>query len=699
MAVGRVEQVISIRGQNDAGKSIEEAKRGLSGLREAAGTVAERSGDLERGFRGVKDIVGKVAGVDLGPLTDQFGGIEAVIKGFGGALSPFTIGLAAAGAAAFYIYAQTEKVRKAAIDAKIKEVQIAKEDASELAKKLGISKELLGVTDTLATAEQIQSEAKDRANKLADTQVQILEAQKEKENDKIQLLRIEEGRLKLLLIQDETRLAFAKQAAREQDQFNGEQERAKRKIASQEDVINSNLNFRDRMNLRAQARQEKFNELKLEEAKIEYALNMGAYDREKREKRLTEIYNERKKLSSEELGDAQQVQSKRDQSAAKAKQYAQDERAAVAALAQARADAAAALAADEQKTFQLQMAAIAAAEQAEIKAARQSEGTQIAKAAKIEAIQLQARAKEDKLRDEVIAREAERQKQSEEGAKRVAEAQIAAADQFRKAQIGATTDPAAKAELQIADLRIEAQRKINEARAAGFLSAQDLAVKEQAINTELANSIAATEKTKQDAITETAQKQKEAVQKTIDASADTVAAAASVVASYQGKNGLGTALVETTKQIKSVSAGWQDNKANSAAVIGAVGNVAAAFVKGEREKAGILAIMETAQAVAYALTPGKQAMAIAHGAAAALYGSIALGVISGGSGTPTVPGGGGFAAGGGATSSGGSTGQAGATVINFNAPLGTAYEIGKSVVKAQKAAGSSGWSPNMAMGV
>jgi len=698
MAVGRVEQIISLKGENNTRKAVEEAKSGLFGLGKATNTVAERSGDLERGFRGVGDILGKVTGVDLGPLTDGLGGIEGIIKGFGAALNPFTIALAGAGAAAYLVYQQTEKVRKAAIDTKIKELEIAMEDKEALAAKLGISKELVGVTNDLYTIEQVQADASARLNKLAEVKKQILEAQKEKEDEKVATLEKEAIRIQDLINNDRLRLAVAQLYARNEDARLAKVEQRNRERQEREDTINGLFNFRDRINAREALRQEKLLKLKVEQAKIEYRLRLDTEGKAKEEARITEITKERNALLAEQLADAKEVQDKAKERNEKAKQYAADERAALVSLAQTRAEFAQAAGADERQLYELKLAAIKLGEQAEIKAAKQSEGTAKGRAAKIEAIQLQTKLKEDKLREEAFNATAERDRESAEGAKRVAEAQIAAADQLRKARIAAAIDPAARADLQIADLRIEAERKVAQVRNDGLLDTEARAAKEKAIALDLATAITSAEKAKKDALAETAKIQREALQKTIDTSADIVASAAELVQSYQGKAGLGSALVETTKQIKAVSAGWNDNKNKASGVIGAVGNVAAAFVDGEREKAAILAVMEGAQAVA-SVAVGDIPGAIAHGAAAALYGSVAGGLISGGTAAPSA-GGGGFAASGATAGTGeGGGGGPATTVINFNAPLGTSYEIGKSVVKAQKAAGASGWSPNMAMGV
>lgn len=700
MAVGRVEQVISLRGENKTKQAVEEAKAGLLGLGAASKNIAEKSGDLERGFRGVSDIVGKVGGVDLSGLTDQLGGIEALIKGFGAAFSPAGIAVAAIGAGVTYWYQKQQESQKAILDAKKKEIDLATADLEKTAERYNVEASIFGIEKDKTGLKEIQNTLQDLFNKQKETEKKLaeerqnqdiiaIEAQEFLLNKQKELIQVERDRARAIIAAEKERQDLEKERI---EKGKLKEVQYDRQIAAEEFYAFTRKSEKVRKEAehriiiqRVKDLQQQINVLSLEDTRL------GGTKLEIAEKLKTlqgESFGLQRKLIEDDRARAE-----------KGKQYAADQRSALVALSQAQAEAAENAGADEQEVFELKMKAIRDAEAAEIKAARISEGTQIAKAAKIETIQLNARMKEDKLRDENLTRQAEREKQSEEGAKRVADAKLAAQDALTKAQIAAANDPAARFDLVIADLKIQAERKLKEVRSNQQLDSESRAQREQAIAIETAQAVANAEKEKQDAFKKTATELQATRQKTIDAAADTVATAASLVASFQGKGGLGTALVETAKQVKSVSAGWNENTNQAGALIGAVGNVASAFVDGEREKAGILAIMETAQAIASAAI-GDVPGAIAHGSAAALYGSVAGGLISGG-GAAAAPsaGGGGFAAGGAAAGgTGGPSGPA-TTVINFNAPLGTAYEIGKSVVKAQKAAGSSGWSPNMAMGV
>ena len=122
----------------------------------------------------------------------------------------------------------------------------------------------------------------------------------------------------------------------------------------------------------------------------------------------------------------------------------------------------------------------------------------------------------------------------------------------------------------------------------------------------------------------------------IAAAADAIRIPAELLASSGGPGAkLLKALAATATGVAQVSRSWKEAGNNSPAIVGAVGQVAAAFVDGERQKAAILAITEAAAAVAS--YPNVPAM-IAHGAAAVLYGAAAGGFIGGsGGGAPSVP--------------------------------------------------------------
>lgn len=173
---------------------------------------------------------------------------------------------------------------------------------------------------------------------------------------------------------------------------------------------------------------------------------------------------------------------------------------------------------------------------------------------------------------------------------------------------------------------------------------------------------------------------------------EAIRAPAELLASSGGPGAkLGKALQATATGIQTVSRGWKEAGNNSAAVIGAVGQVAAAFVDGERQKAAILAITEAAAAVAsYPKVPAM----VAHGAAAVLYGAAAGGFIGGASGgAPSVPSAGDLVDRA-SPGDGGGTGTGGGNVVNVyfgrGFVVGTPQQVGAAVNGAVSSLKGSG---------
>lgn len=119
---------------------------------------------------------------------------------------------------------------------------------------------------------------------------------------------------------------------------------------------------------------------------------------------------------------------------------------------------------------------------------------------------------------------------------------------------------------------------------------------------------------------------------------------------------------------------------------------AAAVEAAERRKAALMALVEVAQVAA---NWGNIPAMAAHGAAAAMFGAIAGGAIGtaapGGGGAGGGAGGGFNAAGGGGGGTAAGSGGGGITnVYNFNQPLVTKQQIGKSVVDTQQSLALTG---------
>ena len=117
----------------------------------------------------------------------------------------------------------------------------------------------------------------------------------------------------------------------------------------------------------------------------------------------------------------------------------------------------------------------------------------------------------------------------------------------------------------------------------------------------------------------------------VNTAMDAIKAPAALLSSAGGPGAkLGKALEATANGIQKVSANWKGMGKSAPDAISAVGSVAAAFVDGEREKAVILAVTETAAAIASAASQDYVGAA-GHAAAAVLYAGVAGGVLGGSS--------------------------------------------------------------------
>lgn len=187
MAGPNVTTTIRLEGQDRASAKINAVRDALGGAGDAAKhaaekteAIAEKSGDLERGFRGFKDVIGQSL-PGLQGITDAFGGIESLLKGFGPQFGALGIGIAAIGAGAMYLYNQQEESRKKILDARIKEIDKAKESLEIEAGIVGVTRENLGWKDQEYDLEAQIGIAKKHADDLLDAQKEKLEAIKEKD--------------------------------------------------------------------------------------------------------------------------------------------------------------------------------------------------------------------------------------------------------------------------------------------------------------------------------------------------------------------------------------------------------------------------------------------------------------------------------------------------------------------------------------
>jgi len=657
VAAGRIEQVISLRGQDNASKVVEDVKGSFRGLAVSAEDVAEKSGDIEQGLRGVKDIAGDLLGDQMKGLLDVAGGIEATIKGFGPAFGPFGIALAAAGAAAAYFYSEAKKAREAIIDARIQELENAKESQEATAKILGIDEQILGVVSKRLTVDEQIAENQKIAGKIRDNRIKQEQAIKDEEEEQLETLKREETQLRRNLELGAEQLEQAKKRAdrllaAEAVTIRNDTERLEREAA-----INSILDQRERLNARAKLRGE---DLEKNQERIKFYATATAKTGQQQldiEKRRQELIRERIQLEADERADAAAGEALRE--ARLAKQRAAAEKAAQESAARRKKDAENAQLAEDREFERIdqQAEALRRLQEAEIQAL---EGEQRYRAERERVIE-QSTVREYELELELFLNE------------KALETEKLALQKDVANKLKALDDAEVKRKKDAAAL-IEEQRK--QANAKETAEAE----RKKRENEKAAADLVA--------------QQKETWNKVN-------ALVGPAVAAFAGDSGIGAALAQVLAQSQALAAQWKGEGVGAENIIGAVGSVASAVVEGEREKAAILALTSAAQAAVYFAT-GMIPQGVAATGAAALYAAAAGGLVGGGSSAPSAGSAGGFASTpsmGGGGEGGGAAITGATTVINFNAPLGTPYEIGKSVAKAQKAASAGGWSPRMAMGV
>jgi hypothetical protein len=265
------------------------------------------------------------------------------------------------------------------------------------------------------------------------------------------------------------------------------------------------------------------------------------------------------------------------------------------------------------------------------------------------------------------------------------EKQLAGQEAIRKARIAAAVDPAQRVGLEVEDIKARKIQELAAIEADARLTSDTKALLSAEVQMRAAADVGAAQVRANDAATASAKKLADEQRALAQSAIDLVAPAAQMAAAIGGPSGAGAAMAAAVQSAKALAGSWSSTESNASGIIGAVGNVAAAVVDGEKQKATVLGVMEAAQAIALAFVPGKQAEAAGHGAAALLYGGIATGLIGGSSAAPASSG---FAEQATATTANGqATAGGGMTVVNnYNAPLGTRYEIGKSVAESAKAA-------------
>lgn len=655
MAVGKVEQVITIRGDDQASKVVGEVQSNFAKMGERLKTAGEFFGDLERVGRGFKDVLGETAGKEMQEILDKLGGMESLIIGGGKAFGPWGAAAGAAIGVGIVAYqklsAYFQQDLTAAQEAQAKSLEIAQENEAALANRYLIVKDVLEAEQQITTAKEAEVALRQKLADTAKAEAEYLKAIKE-DSEKTNELQ-------------NKKLAGQRQANRLAEDLHilQLQEKDAAEIALKASFEDLNLQRQITFATTEQTRQEKQKELLLQQAG-----------------RLLAEENRLRREGADETGTNLVL---------------------------------------NQQLLQVLKAKLSLSGQ--IKAIDDKAETE----AKRSFSSGESRAEKRKRRLQEIAKlEADQQQQRIDDIARQAGEELDALEQVAQARIAAA-DTAQQAALKIAEIERKTAITRELVQQDVFINAETRAARLEALELSTATEIEAIKaaevarlkaledkrlaedlkreearKKAQEEQLKRAQEARKATQDQITQFTALIGPAAAAAEAIAGPGGVAGALAVAVKETDKLTALWAGEKLGADAVIGAVGAVAAATVEGEREKAAILALTSAAQAALYFAT-GQYPQAIAATTAAALYGAAAGGLIGGGASAPSG-GGGGFAAAAGATGGGGggAVEMGGATtVINFNAPLGTPYEIGKSVAKAQKASSAGGWNPRMAMGV
>ena len=619
-------------------KSLQQSAKATEDAAKQAEHFAEKSGDMEKGVKGVRDILGTLGAGPLADVADKFGGIEAIIKGFGPSLGPVALAIAAVGAGVTYWYQKEQEAQKALIEGRQKEIEQATDTLAKLADRYGVEARIFGIEEDRSALAESRNKLQDLLNKQKEAEKQLAEASAKQETDKADTLRNDMAWRKDAIKEERDHARELIQA--EKDRKEAEQDRldaAKMKeLDYQKAVAEKEAGIANIKNLKVRAEtQHAFTLKRIKDVQDEiYKINYN--DRGERTKTL-ELTEQLKNKTLELLGLQKKLadddKSEKDRRKAAYEQTKQHNEEIRKAREQARLDSMQARAEMENdpRVKQMQEAALVAAK---YEAERADLEKRYAKDKKTLAIELQA------LDDKTLANEYSRlsavkqRAQTEQLAN--AQALADAEAKSRQAEIDMTQDPAERYALQVLDMQIAKQRELDQVRAANALS----------------------EQTRQ-------------------------AQTAAIIDSYEAKRmAMATADAERKKSQNA------DQIAGAISVSNTIVSALEQEGASRRQIAALRAAIEVAEV--YANFPNVPKM-ISHGIAAALYAKAAL------TATPTATGGQNVASGAIAQASGttmsGATGSGGNVqiVLSRGFVVGTPAQVGKAVAGALGAAKGTGF--------
>lgn len=175
---------ITIAGENRASEALKKVESDTGRMASRLKDAADKSGDVERGFLGIKDIASAIS-PEAQRIADVAGGLEGLGKGLGALFGPvgIAIGLAAGAAALFYQHIKDGEQKAA--DAAIARIDALKETPRALARELGLSTDVLAVAKQVLSVDQARTEHARLLNATADRLKELKEAEKDADDELI----------------------------------------------------------------------------------------------------------------------------------------------------------------------------------------------------------------------------------------------------------------------------------------------------------------------------------------------------------------------------------------------------------------------------------------------------------------------------------------------------------------------------------
>ena len=187
-----VQTTITVAGNDQFSAMFGKLKQGADDVAKQAGKAAdrtgaigERAGNLERGFMGLKDVIGGVAEGPLAAIADRMGGIEAIVKGFGPGMGAVGLAIGAAAMGASLLYERLEAARKAGIQNQIDELSKAQADKALLAERYGLTREMLGLAEKATGLKGVQVDIDREVVRIASLEAEILKKKMDGETEGI----------------------------------------------------------------------------------------------------------------------------------------------------------------------------------------------------------------------------------------------------------------------------------------------------------------------------------------------------------------------------------------------------------------------------------------------------------------------------------------------------------------------------------